>query len=294
MAMSTETSGVDYARYATYHTLKSLRDMEPEQWMNLVDHARDDLHTNYVFSGEEYPLEVKFETTHQRMERREIIKWWRVAFPDWNLTPRQYTSILTTLFYAIWAQDFVTGRSDLTTGRHTFSSAQATARQTKNVNYRDAHFLDTPSDAQNAATERLQPFSSVQATAIQTKSVNYRDAYFLDTPSDAQNAATERLQPFSSAQATARQTKSVNYRHVHFLDTSSDAQNAATERLQPDVQPVKILQHVLEKADEKFGGRYSGWIKEHPNAVEELSSFLRSEVWEICKEVEKDGFATKQ
>jgi len=52
MAMSTETSGVDYARYATYHTLKSLRDMEPEQWMNLVDHARDDLHTNYVFSGE--------------------------------------------------------------------------------------------------------------------------------------------------------------------------------------------------------------------------------------------------
>jgi hypothetical protein len=256
MAMSTETSGVDYARYATYHTLKSLRDMEPEQWMNLVNHARDDLHTNYVFSGEEYPLEVKFETTHQRMERREIIKWWRVAFPDWNLTPRQYTSILTMLFYAIWTQDFVTGRSDLTTGRHTFSSAQATARQTKNVNYRDAHFLDTPSDAQNAATERLQPFSSVQATAIQTKSVNYRDASFLDTPSDAQNAATERLQP--------------------------------------DVQPVKILQHVLEKADEKFGGRYSGWIKEHPNAVEELSSFLRSEVWEICKEVEKDGFATKQ
>jgi hypothetical protein len=38
--------------------------MDPEQWMNLVDLARDDLHTNYEFSGEEYPLEVEFETTH--------------------------------------------------------------------------------------------------------------------------------------------------------------------------------------------------------------------------------------
>ena len=83
--MSTETSGVDYARYATYHTHKDLRNVHPEQWMNLVDLARDDLHTNYEFSGEEYPLEVKFETTHQRMGRREIIKGWRVVFPDWNL-----------------------------------------------------------------------------------------------------------------------------------------------------------------------------------------------------------------
>jgi len=157
MAMSTETSGVDYARSATYHTLKSLSNVDPEQWMNLVDLARDDLHTNYEFSGEEFPLEVKFETTHQRMGRHEIIKGWRVVFPDWILTPVQYTSILTTLFYAIWAQDIATGRRDLTTGRHTFSSAQATVRQTKSMNYRHARFIDTPPDAQNAATERLQP-----------------------------------------------------------------------------------------------------------------------------------------
>jgi hypothetical protein len=74
MAMSTETSGVDYGRYATYHTQKDLSNMDPEQWMKLVDLARDDLHTNYEFSGEEYPLEVKFETMHQRMGRHEIIK----------------------------------------------------------------------------------------------------------------------------------------------------------------------------------------------------------------------------
>lgn len=152
------------------------------------------------------------------MGRHEIIKGWRVVFPYWNLTPVQYTSILTTLFYAIWAQDIATGRRDLTTGRRTFSSAQATVRQ----------------------------------------------------------------------------TKSMNYSHARLIDTPPDAQNAATERLQPDVQPAKILQHLLGKAVEKFGERYSGWIKEHPNAVEELSSFLRSEVWGICKEVGKDGFASKQ
>jgi hypothetical protein len=218
MAMSTETSGVDYGRYATYHTQKDLSNMDPEQWMKLVDLARDDLHTNYEFSGEEYPLEVKFETMHQRLGRHEIIKGWGVMFPDWNLTPVQYTSVLMTLFYAIWAQDIATGRRDLTTGCRTFPSAQATVRQ----------------------------------------------------------------------------TKSMNYNHARFIDTPPDAQNAATERLQPDVQPTKILQHLLEKAVEKFGKRYSGWIQEHPNAVEELSSLLRSEVWDICKEVGKDGFALKQ
>jgi hypothetical protein len=265
MAMSTEASGFDYGRYAIYHTQKDLLNMDPEQWMNLVDLARDDLHTNYEFSGDEYPLEVKFETMDQRMGRHEIIKGWRVVFPDRYLTAVQYTSILTTLFYTIWAQDIAIGRRDLTTGRHTFSSAQATVRQTKSMNYSHARFTDTPPDAQNAATERLQP--------------------------DGQPA---KILQHSSAQATVRQTKSMNYSHTRFIDTPPDAQNAATERLQPDVQPAKILQHLLEKAVEKFGGRYSGWIKEHPNAVEELSSVLRSEVWDICKEVGKDGFASKQ
>jgi hypothetical protein len=79
------------------------------------------------------------------MGRHEIIKGWRVVFPNWDLTPVQYTSILTTLLYAIWAQDIATGRRDLTTSRRTFSSAH------------HARFIDTPPDAQNAATERLQP-----------------------------------------------------------------------------------------------------------------------------------------
>src|SRR2546423_10182147 len=217
MAMSTETSGVDYGRYATYHTLKHLSNVDPEQWMNLVDFVRDDLHTNYEFSGEEYPLEAEFETTRQRMGRQEIIKEWRVVFPGWNLTEVQYTNILTMLFYAIWAQDIATGRGDLTTG----------------------------------------------------------------------------CRAFSSAQATVRRTRSKNYSHARFIDTSPDAQNAVTERLQPDVQPANILQYLLEKAVEKFGERYSSWLKKHPNAVEELSSFLRPEVWDICKEVGKDGFTLK-
>ena len=54
MAMSTETSGVDYGRYTTYHTQKDLSNVDAERWMNLVDLARDDLHTNYEFSGDEY------------------------------------------------------------------------------------------------------------------------------------------------------------------------------------------------------------------------------------------------
>ena len=62
----------------------------------------------------------------------------------------------------------------------------------------------------------------------------------------------------------------------------------------PDIQPTKILKHLLEKSVEKFGERYSGWIKKCSNAVEELSLFLKSEVWNICKEVGKDGFTLKQ
>jgi hypothetical protein len=182
--------------------------------MNLVDFARDDLHTNYIFSGEEYPLEARFETTLQRKGRFEILKEWNIVFPDWNLTSKQYTSILTTLFYAIWAQDFATCRRDLTTDRRTFPSPQATV--------------------------------------------------------------------------------SMNYSYACFEDTPPDAQIATTERLQPDIQPTKILEHLLKKAVEKFGERYSGWIEKHPNAVEELSLFLKSEVWDICKEVGKDGLTLKQ
>ena len=58
MAMSTEASGFDYGRYEIYHTQKDLSNVDPEQWMNLVDLARDDLHTNYEFSGDEYPLDT--------------------------------------------------------------------------------------------------------------------------------------------------------------------------------------------------------------------------------------------
>ena len=153
MATSTEVIRVVYGRYATYHTLENLSILDPELWMNLVDHALDDLHSNYEFSGEEY-------------------------------------------------QDFATSRKDITAGRRTFSSAQATVRQIIGM----------------------------------------------------------------------------DYNHARFIDTSSTTQNAVTERLQPDVQPTNVLQRLLKKTVEKFGERYSGWLKEHLNVVEELSSFLRPEV----------------
>ena len=218
MATSTEAIRVVYERYATYHPLENLSILHPELWMNLVDHALDDLHSNYVFSGEEYPLEAEFETTLQKKERWDIAKEWRVVLKGWEVTEKQRASILTMLFYAIWAQDFATGKQDLTTSHPTFSSAYAPARK-----------------------------------------------------------ATSKI-----------------YNHVRLGDTPPTAQNAATERLQPDVQLTEILQHLLKKAVEKFGERYSGWLKEHPNAVEELSSFLRPEVRDICKEVGKDGFTSEQ
>jgi hypothetical protein len=216
MATSAEATGVVYERYATYHTLENLSIQDPELWMNLVDHALDDLHSHYEFSGEEYPLEAEFETTFQKKGRWEIVKEWRVVFKGWKITKEQRASILTMLFYAIWAQDIATGKQDLTTGHPTFSSAYV------------------------------------------------------------------------------RKTTSRNYNHVRLVDTSPTAQNTATERLQPDIQLTEILQHLLKKAVEKFGKRYSGWLKEHPNAVEELSSFLRPEVRDICKEVGKDGFTSEQ
>lgn len=88
---STETSGVDYGRYTTYQTLKDLSDLNPDLWMNLVDLAWDDLHGNYEFSGEEYPLGPKFETMRQRKGREDIITEWRVVLNDWTGTAKQQT-----------------------------------------------------------------------------------------------------------------------------------------------------------------------------------------------------------
>jgi hypothetical protein len=71
-------------------------------------------------------------------------------------------------------------------------------------------------------------------------------------------------------------------------------QETGGERIRPDVQPRKILQHLLQKTAEEHGKRYSGWLEEHPNAEEELSSFLRGGVWEICEDVGEDGFTLDQ
>jgi hypothetical protein len=37
-----QTSGFDYGRYATYHTLKNLSHWYPDLWTNLVDLAYND------------------------------------------------------------------------------------------------------------------------------------------------------------------------------------------------------------------------------------------------------------
>jgi hypothetical protein len=49
-----------------------------------------------------------------------------------------------------------------------------------------------------------------------------------------------------------------------------------------------------KKAVEKHGKRYSGWLEEHPDAEEELSSVLRDKVWEICEDIGEDGFTLDQ
>ena len=77
-----------------------------------------------------------------------------------------------------------------------------------------------------------------------------------------------------------------NKNHLHHSTSSSSPSSL--------VPHTNVLQHLLKKAVEKFGERYSGWLKEHLNVVEELSSFLRPEVWDICKEVGKDGFTSEQ
>jgi hypothetical protein len=48
-AASIQTSGFDYERYATYYTLNNLSHWHPDLWMNLVDLAYNDLHSNYTF-----------------------------------------------------------------------------------------------------------------------------------------------------------------------------------------------------------------------------------------------------
>ena len=95
---STETSGVDYGRYTTYQTLKDLSDLNPDLWMNLVDLAWDDLHGNYEFSGEEYPLEPKFETMHQRGTGGQSGE---SCLMIGQAQQSNRPSILTMLFYAI-------------------------------------------------------------------------------------------------------------------------------------------------------------------------------------------------
>ena len=60
---SNSTPWIDYGSYATYHTLFNLSIRDPELWMDVVDFALDDLHSNYVFSGDEYPLQPEFETS---------------------------------------------------------------------------------------------------------------------------------------------------------------------------------------------------------------------------------------
>jgi hypothetical protein len=50
----------------------------------------------------------------------------------------------------------------------------------------------------------------------------------------------------------------MNRSHARLVGMSPNAQDAAAEQLEPDVQPTKILQHLLKKAVEKFGERYFG------------------------------------
>jgi hypothetical protein len=108
---SNSTPWIDYGSYATYHSLSSLSIHDPELWMDIVDFALDDLHTNYVFSGDEYPLQLEFETSRQEKQRKIIVKEWGRALKDWQVTAEQKANILTVLFYAIWSKDFAASRT---------------------------------------------------------------------------------------------------------------------------------------------------------------------------------------
>jgi hypothetical protein len=76
------TSEVDYEKYATYHTLSNLRTLNPLLWRNVVGLAVDDLQSNYVFSGEEYPVDLMFETPDQEKGRKEIKSICKVSKPQ--------------------------------------------------------------------------------------------------------------------------------------------------------------------------------------------------------------------
>ena len=94
MINSDSTPWIDYGSYATYHSLSSLRIHDPELWMDIVDFALDDLYTNYVFSGDEYPLELEFETSRQEKRRKIIVKEWGRALKGWQVTAEQKANIL--------------------------------------------------------------------------------------------------------------------------------------------------------------------------------------------------------
>jgi hypothetical protein len=231
-AASTQVSGFDYGRYAIYHTLNHLSHRYPDIWANLVDLAYDDLHCNYVFSGDEFASEGLFETPLQGQARRSIVGEWRDVIKDLPATAEKKANILDMTFYAIWTRDILTCRTS---------------------------FTKTPSTSSSHPPESRS------------------------TPS--------RTSP--SVQGTVTQTIRMDHSHPHQNDRSSNTQDAVTERLEPDVRPGEILRHLLRGA-EKFGDRYSGWLAEHPNAEKELLSFLRPEVWDICKKVDKEGFTLNQ
>src|ERR1700722_3720942 len=225
---SNSTLWVDYGSYATYHTLFNLSIRDPELWMDVVDFALDDLHTNYVFSGHEYPLQSELETPRQKRRRTIIVKEWRKALKGWQATTEQETNILAMLFYAIWSKDFAASR---------------------------------------------------------TSSVEPSDTSWYAASPDAREAESSTVSTKSSSTKSSRTYPS---RGISFQ------QQTGNERIRPDVQPRKILQHLLQKTVEKHGKRYSGWLEEHLNAEEELSSFLRDKVWEICEDVGEDGFTLDQ
>ena len=191
--------------------------------MDLVDFALDDLHSNYVFSGHEYPLEALFETSRQKRERKTIIKEWERTLKGWQITAEQKANILTMLFYAIWSKDFAASRA---------RSAE-------------------PSDTSWYATSP--------------------NAYKAESPA-----------------VRTRSRRTYPNRDISFQ------QETGNERIRPDVQPRKILQYLLQKTVEKHGKRYSGWLEEHPDTEERLSSLLKAEVWEICEDVGEDGFTLDQ
>jgi hypothetical protein len=167
-----QTSEFDYGRYATYHPLKNLSHWYPDLWMNLVDLAYDDLQSNYVFSGDEFPSERLFETPLQEQARKGIMREWRGVVKGLPATAKQKANILTMTFYAIWTQDISICRTSFTktpstssscppesrsTPSRTSPSVQGAVTQTVHMDYDHPHRNGTPSNIQDAATERLEP-----------------------------------------------------------------------------------------------------------------------------------------